>query len=136
LIVERDVRGNVHLLGERADVPELLAASDIALAPSWAEPFGRSVVEAMAMGVPTVATNQGGPAEIIQDGRDGLLLPPRQPARWAEAIRGLMDDPTRRSSMGAAGQRRASHFNAMAHTDAVLGIYRDILAVSDRRLRV
>lgn len=95
----------VRFLGEREEVPEILRASDVALLPSWEEPFGRVVVEAMAMGVPVVATAIGGPAEIIRDGVDGVLVAPRQPEALAAAITRLLDDEPRRRAIGAASQR-------------------------------
>ena len=66
-------------LGDREDVPAILAAVDVLLVPSWAEPFGRVVVEGMAMGCLVAATSVGGPSEVIEDGVDGLLLAPRDP---------------------------------------------------------
>lgn len=119
----------VRFLGERADVPDLLAASDLLLMPSWREAFGRIAIEAMAMGVPVLATDVGGPPEIVEAGVDGLLLPPRQPERWAEALSELVDDPALRDRMGAAARERAKAFATEAHVDRVLELYRDLLAV-------
>ena len=75
LVEDRGLGANVRFLGQRSDVPAIVSALDVLLAPSWEEPFGRTIIEAMAMGVPAVATNSGGPAEIIDDGVDGVLLP-------------------------------------------------------------
>src|SRR5207248_3224481 len=77
-----DLGQAVRFVGHRNDVPEVLAALDIALLPSWEEPFGRVVVEAMAAGTPVVATAVGGPTEIIEEGINGLLVPPREPELW------------------------------------------------------
>ena len=95
LAVELGVADRVRFLGERDDVPAILAASDLLLVPSWREAFGRIVVEGMAMGVAVVATESGGPAEIVHPG-EGLLLPPRRPDLWAEALLPLVADPGRR----------------------------------------
>lgn len=120
---------SVRFLGERADVPEILKAADISLAPSWDEPFGRTVVEAMAMGVPVLATAVGGPAEVVRDGVDGLLLPPRRPDVWAHAVRRLLDDGRGRAAMGAAGRAAAvARFGAHRHAAAVVALYREVLA--------
>src|SRR5205085_2569430 len=73
----------VSWLGEREDVPELMRAPDVLLLPSTEEPFGRAVVEAMAMEVPVLATDVGGPRELVREGQDGRLLPPRAPQAWA-----------------------------------------------------
>jgi glycosyltransferase involved in cell wall biosynthesis len=122
------VADTVSFLGEREDVPEILAATDLLLAPSWEEPFGRSVVEAMAMGVPVIATNIGGPAEIIEDGADGCLLPPRQPEVWAEKVRVLLSRPDQLRAMGQRGRERAlARFGTSRHVEAVLEVYRSVL---------
>jgi glycosyltransferase involved in cell wall biosynthesis len=81
----------VSWMGERDDVPELLRAIDVLLLPSREEPFGRALLEAMALEVPVLATNVGGPPELVRDGREGYLLPPDEPAAWAEAVRRVMD---------------------------------------------
>ncbi len=109
----RGLEPHVRWLGERRDVPALLAAVDVLLAPSWEEPFGRIVVEAMAMGCLVAATSVGGPAEIVSDGVDGLLLAPRQPWRWAEALQAVLAD-------SAAVERiRSSAPSAAARCDRV-----------------
>ncbi|MDP8909497.1 MAG: glycosyltransferase family 4 protein [Chloroflexota bacterium] len=129
LIAEQDVTREVVLLGERADVPALLRCVDVLLVPSWEEPFGRAVVEGMAMGVPVVATSVGGPAEILRDHVDGLLLAPRRPALWAAEIDALLADPNRRSSMGSSARRRAlERFGLDGHVNAVLAAYGEALA--------
>ncbi len=128
LIEEQGVRREVMLAGQRDDVPRVLRAVDVLLVPSWEEPFGRAVVEGMAMGVPIVATSVGGPAEILRPEVDGVLLAPRQPERWAAELGALLDDPRRRSRMGASARRRAvESFSPAAHVDAVLAVYRAAL---------
>lgn len=84
--------GAIVFAGERDDIPTVLAASDVLLVPSWMEPFGRVVVEGMAMGLPVFATRGGGPSEIITDGIDGVLLPLSRPDIWASRIRALLAD--------------------------------------------
>ncbi|MBI5103611.1 MAG: glycosyltransferase [Solirubrobacterales bacterium] len=69
--------GAVRFLGERDDVPRVMRALDLLLVPSWREAFGRVAAEALATGVPVIATDAGGPAEIVRDGVDGVVLPPR-----------------------------------------------------------
>jgi glycosyltransferase involved in cell wall biosynthesis len=131
-LVERlGLAEHVSWLGERGDVPELMAAMDVLLLPSWEEPFGRSVIEAMAMGVPVVATNIGGPAEIIEAGTDGYLVAPREPQRWAEAIRELADQPGLRAQMGRAGRAKAEQrFSLQAHVKAILELYERAIGAS------
>ncbi len=118
------VGDRVLWLGEREDVAELIGALDVLLLPSWEEPFGRAVIEAMAMGVPVLATEVGGPAEILAGGRGGLLLPPREPAAWAHAVEHLAADPARRSELGREGRERAvGEFSLHAHVQAVIELY-------------
>ncbi len=116
---------HVSWLGERDDVPALLSALDMLLLPSWEEPFGRALIEAMALEVPVIATAVGGPPEILTDGREGLLVAPRDPGAWAQAIGVLAADPERRHAMGAAGRRRVQEaFTTAHHVAAVCEVYR------------
>lgn len=127
LIAHHGLEAHVHLLGERADVPEVLRALDLLLLPSWEEPFGRAVVEALAVGVPVAATDAGGPPEIIRDGIDGRLLPPRSPDTWVRELLPLLGDPTALRAMGLQGRDRAEAFDRRAHAERVTRIYQEIL---------
>jgi glycosyltransferase involved in cell wall biosynthesis len=119
----------VSWLGEREDVPELMAALDVLLLPSHEEPFGRAVIEAMALGVPVLATAVGGPAEIIVDGREGYLLPPLEPRAWADAVERVMARTDGGRALGEAGRLRvAEAFTAEHHARAVLAVYERALA--------
>ncbi|HEV7615863.1 MAG TPA: glycosyltransferase family 4 protein [Solirubrobacterales bacterium] len=118
------VADRVHFLGERGDVPNVLAATDLLLLPSWQEAFGRIAIEAMAMGVPVIATAAGGPAEIVRPGVDGLLLAPRQPDAWARGLEPLVESGEARERMGAAGRERARDFSLAVHAERMLGAYR------------
>ena len=123
------VEGGVRFLGERSDVARVLRATDVLLVPSWREAFGRAALEGLAMRVPVVATSVGGPAEIVRDGVDGLLLEPRDPERWARAVGDLLGDPERLDRMGASGRERArAEFSPAAHGEDVLRVYRTVLA--------
>jgi len=129
LVDELGVRAAVRWLGEREDVPRVLRATDIVLVPSWEEPFGRSVSEAMAMEVPVVATSVGGPAELVSHAREGLLLPPREPKRWADALEPLIEDPALRDEMGRAGRQRATaELGVDRHVDDVMSLYGEVMA--------
>jgi L-malate glycosyltransferase len=130
LIAELDVGDRVQLLGERSDVPEVLRALDMLLVPSWEEPFGRSVVEALALGVPVAATSVGGPREVLRDGIDGLLLPPRRPWEWVAALAPLLGDSNRLTEVGRQGLARATAFDSRAHAERVISIYQEVLAAS------
>jgi glycosyltransferase involved in cell wall biosynthesis len=132
---ELELGERVRFLGERADVPEILGAVDLLLAPSWEEPFGRAIVEAMAAGVPVVATNVGGPVEIVEDGATGLLLAPRRPEAWAEAIEALLAEPGRAAAMGRRGREVAHRRFAIERHAAAIGEVYDAVASCGRRGR-
>ena len=91
-----------HFLGERDDIPALLAATDLTLVPSWEEPFGRVVVESMAMKVPVLATSNGGPPSILSDG-GGAALDPEDIERWVDTAERLLLNPGERARMGEKG---------------------------------
>ena len=96
------------------------------LMPFWREAFGRVVIEAMALGVPVVATEVGGPAEILADGVQGRLLEPKRPDLWAAAIGELLGDASRRRRMGEAALLRARDFDLAVHAAAMLELYREL----------
>jgi glycosyltransferase involved in cell wall biosynthesis len=98
--------GNVRLLGFRHDARTLMAACDLLVLPCPIEAFGLVLLEAMVHGKPVVAIKAGGPAEIVEHGRTGFLVPPRQPAEMAGALRRLLDDEPLRLGMGSAGRKR------------------------------
>jgi glycosyltransferase involved in cell wall biosynthesis len=103
-------RDRVHLLGIRDDIPDILAAADIfALASDW-EGLPLAVIEAMAAGLPVVATNVGSVAEAVQHGHTGLLVPVRDQRMLTNALLALTNDVARRHEMGAAGRDRAQSF--------------------------
>lgn len=102
-----DLDARVHLLGERDDIADLLAAADIFTLPSHREGMPRSIIEAMMTGLPVVATNIRGSREEVVDGTTGLLVPVRDTKALAAALSELAADPARRTAMGAAGRERA-----------------------------
>ena len=113
----------VHFLGQRNDVPEILAELDLSLLPSWEEPFGLAVVESMAMGVPPLVTAVGAGPELVEDRVTGRLLPPRDPAAWAAAARELLSQPELLDRMRAAGPASAARFRDDVHAREMLDIY-------------
>jgi glycosyltransferase involved in cell wall biosynthesis len=103
-----EFRGRV----DRAHVPALLRSADLAVSLPWYEPFGMVPLEAMACGVPVVATAVGGHLDSIVDRVTGVHVPPRRPAETARLIRELLADPTRRQAYGiAAADRARSRFS-------------------------
>ncbi len=99
--------GSVRLLGERADVPELLAGADIFVCSSRSEGMPVSILEAMAVGLPVVASAVGGVPEIVADGHTGLLVAPGAVAALADALARLIGDRALREQMGRAGREAA-----------------------------
>jgi glycosyltransferase involved in cell wall biosynthesis len=124
----------VRFLGNIDDVPELLSALDLLLLPSLQEPFGRAALEAMAMGVPTVATAVGGTAELIENGVDGLLLPPGDPTAWADACAELLASEPRRGEFAARGQAKAASFSPEGRAMEAVDIYTEVIRGATRRL--
>lgn len=140
MIDEAGLQECVTWLGERDDVPQLVRALDALLLPSWEEPFGRAVIEAMALEVPVLATNVGGPPEILTDGSEGYLLDPQRAEAWADALAGLAAAPQRATEMGRRGRARVlDAFTVERHVQRVTEIYaqaRARVAAANRRRRV
>jgi glycosyltransferase involved in cell wall biosynthesis len=132
--VEEEVRrlgleSVVELLGERDDVPELLATADVFVLSSHSEGLPLSILEAMATGLPVVASNVGGVSEVVVEGDTGLLVPPGDAQSLAAAIERLLEDPVLRRRLGEAGRiRAAEHFDLAAVHEAHLDLYRRMLA--------
>ena len=100
--------GNILYVGHRDDMPQLLAISDIVVLPTYyPEGIPRVLIEAASMSRPIVATTIPGVVEVVEDGVNGLLVPPRNPGALAEAIERLLDDPALRSRYGTMGRRKA-----------------------------
>ena len=98
----------VVFTGFRSDIPELLREVSVSVLPSLAEGLSNVILEAMAAGVPVVATAVGGTSEIVEDGVSGLLVPPRDANALVRAIGALLADPERRRSIGLSGRQRVS----------------------------
>jgi len=114
----------VEFLGHRDDVRELLHAAHIACLPSWREGTPRSLLEAMACGLPVVATDVPGCREVVRNGDNGLLVPPRDPQALADALRRLINDPELRTSMGARSRQRAvDEFSAEHVIERTMAVY-------------
>ncbi len=115
-------------LGFRDDVADLLRMSDLLVLPSVDEPFGRVIIEAMAVGLPVVATASGGVPEIVVDKETGLLVPAREHEPLAEAIVEVLSDEAAATRMGQAGRARAlERFDVRRVARQVEDIYAGIL---------
>ena len=124
---ELDIEAAVHFLGNRDDMPDVMAAMDVFVLSSINEGFGRVIVEAMASGVPVVATAVGGVPEVVEDGVSGLLVPPRDPERLAEAVGELMKNKELRRSLRENGRRRARAYDTRVMVDSYEELYVELL---------
>jgi len=122
------IADRVDFAGHIDDVAGELASLDVAVhASTIPEPFGQVVVEAMAAGVPIVAVDAGGPAEVVTDGVDGLLFPMGDVDALAERLTRLAADPGLRERLVSAGRETAATYAPDLVADAVESVYRDVL---------
>ena len=125
----------VNLLGFVEDARSLLAAADLCVLPSVAEPFGLSLVEAMALGVPVVSTRAGGPPEIVREAETGLLVPPGDAPALADAIVSILRDDEARAAMGRAARTDfLERFTARRMAAEMLDVYRHISGVQQEKV--
>lgn len=119
----------VTFTGFRDDALQLIKASDVVVhSASTPEPFGRVIIEGMAAGKPVVATRAGGVVDIIEHGRDGLLVPPGDSQAMAEAVLAVQADPVWAGRLGARAQEKVSRqFTLDQHAQRVQRVYRDVL---------
>jgi L-malate glycosyltransferase len=129
LVAELGLSGSVRMPGWQDDIPGVLSSLTLFVSAARSEPFGLSIVEAMAAGLPVVAAASEGASEIIEDGLSGRLVPVGDPEPLAEAIGDLLDDPSERSRLGRdaqlAAQQRFSLARMAGDTERV---YREVLA--------
>lgn len=121
----------VLFLGFRKDLPDLMAAADLFVLPSVAEAFGLVLTEALCLGTPVVATRVGGIPEIVDDGVDGVLVPPADGEALADAVARLLNDPERRQRMAGAGRYKVlSRFRFDQMVRAYESIYARLTTMS------
>lgn len=123
-----EIDDRVVLTGLRSDVPDLLAASDVLVLASLWEGLPRVIPQAMAAGLPVVATAVAGNAEAVVDGVTGLLVPPRDPAALGVATAALLADSDGAKAMGAAGRARVDEFSVHRMVDDIEALYARLLA--------
>ena len=134
LVRDRAAAGNgaVIVLGERTDTTELMVASDVIALSSAAETLPLTVLEAMALARPVVATDVGGMREPVIDGETGILVEPFNPSALASAFAQLATDPARAMEMGAAGRRRyESAYTLSTMVDSYAALLREVCAERD-----
>ncbi len=135
LCLELDISERIVFTGYRDDVPQILPHCKLLLMPSWKEPFGRVVIEAMAACVPVIGANNGGVKEIIQDGITGYLVPPKNPAEIAKKMIYLFHHPLLAQQMGNNGKKVVEEkFSVQNYTRGVENIIREVVNIRCKRL--
>jgi glycosyltransferase involved in cell wall biosynthesis len=133
-IAAHDLGDAVHLVGMRQDVPQLLAACDLLAFPAVVPHFARPIIEAGAMAKPAVASNLGGPDELIVDGETGLLVPPDDTQALAEAIVAILTQSDKAQAMGEAGYERARRlYSAGTNAAQTFALYEELLGERPER---
>ncbi len=128
MVDELDVRPHVKLLGPVTEVRELLAGTDLLVQPSRREGLGISVLEAMSMGIPVVASDVGGLSEIVDDGVDGVLVEPEDPGKLFLAVHGLLANPDKMAEIGTNARHKIERsFNLSAMTLKYQELYTELL---------
>ena len=121
--------GRITFAGERGDVPDILAAADVFVLSSVSEGMPISIIEAMASGLPTVATDVGGVRELVADGETGFVVPARDAAAFAVPLEQLCRDPALRRTLGQAARQRAqAQFGGAAMAARTEEVYARALA--------
>ena len=137
LLALRDELGladRVFFSGFRPDISAVMSALDVlVLASTRPEPFGRVLIEAMAAGKPVVATDAGAAREIMEDGVQGVLVPPGDVTSLAHAIERILTCPDLAVAMGQKGRARVrERFTVQQYVDGVQAVYRDVLGSRER----
>lgn len=130
LVTRLGLQDHARFTGFRTDVAAMLGASDVAVVPSWQEPYPRTVMEAFVAGVPVVATRVGGIPELVRDGETGLLVAPHQPDQLAEAILRATEEPIRTRLMESARQVAAERCGVEAELSQIVAVYQRVLGVT------
>ena len=124
MIEAAGIERSVHLLGNIAPAELALWGADLFVSPSWSESFPYAVLEAMAVGLPTVATDVGGTGEAVADGVTGQLVPPRDAGELAIAIADLLSEEAMLRAMGEAARRRhLERFTVQRMVENTLAVY-------------
>ncbi len=121
------LEGHIHLPGQRQDNADLLRAFDLFVLSSRQEGLGSALIEAMACGLPVVGTDAGGIPELIENGRNGFVVPREDPAALAEAILRLAGDDRLRSRMGSASLEMSLRYSTERMARSTLAVYEEAL---------
>jgi glycosyltransferase involved in cell wall biosynthesis len=125
------LESSVTFAGYRTDATRLAAALDVFVLPSRFEGLSIALLEAMALGRAVVATRVGGSPEVVEDGESGILVQAGEPRALADAIRSLLEDPSRRDRLGEGARRRAGRFDMGKAAARMEDIYEGLLGDRD-----
>lgn len=124
LIAELDLADRILLIGDRSDVWELMHAMDLFAMSSLGEGISNTILEAMASGLPVIATEVGGNPELVSPGKTGTLIPPADPEKMAQALLAYVSDPARMAQEGRAARAEIeTRFSMDAMVRGYLGVY-------------
>lgn len=127
LVEDLKVESNIHFLGFRRDIKELLAISDIFLFPSYQEGLPRSLMEAMSSGLPCIVSNIRGNVDLIEDGVGGILCSPNDVSNFAKSINYLSKNALLRKKMGDNNLETIKKYDIANVEKEILKIYQDVL---------
>jgi glycosyltransferase involved in cell wall biosynthesis len=121
------IKENIIFLGWRDDAAKIISAYDVFVLPSLNEGMGRVLVEAMALGKPIVASNIGGIPDLVIHGKNGFLVPSKNPKELAKYIQILLEDENKREKMGLAGKEMSLNFSAENMVVKITKLYDELL---------
>ena len=119
-----DMRPRIYMVGQQSDIPMFLGAMDLYVQSSTREGLSNALMEAMACGLPVVATDVGGTGELVSHGSTGFIVPPNDPIALARAMNELASDTESRSQMGEAGRKLVvDHYSSAAFLRRMTALY-------------
>ncbi len=125
--LEIGIEKNIVFLGWRDDIAEIISVYDIFVLPSLNEGMGRVLVEAMALEKPIVASNIGGIPDLVSHGKNGFLVPPKDPRELANYIQILIEDEEKRAEMGKAGKEMVENFSKEKMVEKIAELYKELI---------
>lgn len=130
--IASELNGRIIFLGRRREIPKLMAAADIFVLPSEREAFGLVLLEAAVSGLPVVAANVGGIAEIVENNKTGILVEPKNPAALADAIKEILANPAKALELVKnAKEKTEIHFSAKTMAQKTAEVYEEVFAAQN-----
>jgi glycosyltransferase involved in cell wall biosynthesis len=117
------VAKRTHFAGATEEPERAYTEADLFVLPTWSDPWGMPLIEAMAAGVPVVTTAAAGAATVVAEAGAGVVVPTRAPRELADAIRAVLEEPSRRAALGIRGKAAADRFGTESQARAVLRTY-------------